>query len=70
MKSRVERVCLYEEVTLNISVLIGYSGQGKCRRIELYWDTSPRYRGELKTWAMMTKWTVTKNGGNFVIERI
>ena len=70
MESRVERVGLYEEVTLDINTLMGYSGQGKCRRVELYWDTSPRYRGELMIWSKMNKWTVTRNGGNFVIERI
>ena len=62
MESHVERVCLYEEVTLDISSLMGYSGQGKCRRVDCYWDTAPRYSNELRTWASSKNWTLTKNG--------
>ena len=34
MELRVEKVALYHKMTLDISVLMEYSGQGKCRSVK------------------------------------
>ena len=72
MESRVEKVCLYGGVTLEIRNLMEYSGQGKCRRVEYYSsDTMDQYREQLRTWATIRNWEVT-GGCNtiFTVERI
>ena len=56
MESHEERVGLNEEVTLDIRVLIEYSGQGKCISLECKGDTENRYREKLRTWATSKKW--------------
>ena len=58
MESRVERVELCEEVTLDIRILIEYNGQGKCRVVECHFDTVSRYRERLRTWAKSRNWVV------------
>ena len=59
MESRVERVVLHGEVTLDIEALAEYSGQGVCRTVMLQWpDTMARYRQELVTWARSRNWRV------------
>ena len=58
MESRVERVILYEEVTLNIMVLNGYNGKGRCRGLRCFHDTAVKYREQLRTWAVNRNWTV------------
>ena len=68
MESHVERVCLYEEVTLDISSLMRYIGQGECRRVDSYWDTATRYSAELRTWASSKAWTVTSGGPSCTVK--
>ena len=64
MESRVEYVRLFGEVTLDIRVLMEYSGQGKCREGRCYRGTecysSDRYsRDQLRTWSTSKNWEVT-----------
>ena len=51
MESRVEDVSLNDELTLDIGGLMDYSGQGKCKVLKCYEDTTAeRYREQLITW--------------------
>ena len=50
MESRVESVWPYNEVILDISSLIGYSGQGKCR--EVRWKTDIRGTNTSRNWTV------------------
>ena len=71
MESRVVDVVLYQEVTLDIRVLMEYSGQGKCRRVECYYDTVAGYKKQLKNLAISKNWTVTFYSDQyFKIERL
>ena len=71
MESGVEYVLLSVEVTLDIRVLMEYSGQGKCKRVECYWDTAVRYREQLTTWTTSKNWAVTcDDDENFYMKRI
>ena len=56
MESRVWRVSLESEVTLDIETLTEYSGQGVCRDMELWGTACRRYREELRTWAKSRNW--------------
>ena len=66
MESRVERVQLQAEVTLDIRGLMEYLGQGKCGRVECLDDTTDRYKDQLRTWTKSRSW----DGLPFTIERI
>ena len=71
MESGVEMVGLNVEVTLDIWVLIEYSGKGKCRDVVCYSDTAPRYREQLRTWATSRNWTLHyEDRGCFSIKRL
>ena len=50
MESGVEQLVLYEQVTLDLSVLMEYSGRGKCREVQCVFDTALRYKEQLGTW--------------------
>ena len=50
---------LAEGVTLDIEVLVQYSGQGKCRQVECRDGTAARYSDQLKIWATSRNWEVT-----------
>ena len=58
MESRVEEVGLYEEVTIDVRVMMKYNGQGKCRKVLLHAGTARRYKEQLRTWAMSRNWQV------------
>ena len=61
MESGVEKVKLGDEegqVKLDIEALTEYSGQGRCRTVELMNYTAARYRKELRTWARSRYWRV------------
>ena len=58
MESRVDRMWLGAEVTLDIEALVEYSGQGECREVRLWVDTAARYREEVIKWAKSKNWTV------------
>ena len=64
MESRVEEVMLDEEVTLDISSLIEYSGQGKCRELRCYDEVAGNYGDQLLAWATSRNW----NTGNIGVE--
>ena len=71
MESHVVEVVLYQEVTLDIRVLMEYSGRCICRNVECYGDTAPRYREQLSTWVRSRSWAVTFDDNTyFVINRI
>ena len=59
MESHVEEVVLDGDVTLDIRVLMEYSGQGKCRKLICNYDAATRYREQLKTWATSRNSEVT-----------
>ena len=70
MESRVEQVVLDYKVTLEIRVLMEYSGQGKCMKVWCDSDTADRYREQLRAWAKSRNWKVTGDWtGCFYIER-
>ena len=58
MESRVEKVELIQGVTLDISALMEYNGQGKCREVGCYKNTAAKYKDRLKTWVTSRNWTV------------
>ena len=65
MESGVEEVRLTNGVTLDIEALTEYSGQGVCRKVELFLDesyTADRYREGMRTWARNRNWRVAING--------
>ena len=68
VRRHVERVNLYKGVTLDIRFLRKYNGQGKCKRVECYFDTANRYKEQLRTWATSKNWGVS-SGSDFAVER-
>ena len=69
MQTRLKRVLLMQDVTLDIGSLTKYNGQGKCTEIWLgNIDTMTRYKEELAvTWAMTRNWVVTKETNHSII---
>ena len=61
MESRVERIVLHSESTLDLRFLHEYNGQGKCREVRCSSYRIDRYREQLKTWAMSRNWAVTRD---------
>ena len=72
MESGMEWVQMWEEVTLDIRVLMEYSGQGKCRMMKFpSSDTAGRYREQLRTWATSRNWKVTRDDDSeFITEKM
>ena len=71
MESVVEEVKLVGGTTLDIRCLMEYTGQGKCRRMECYYDTVAGYKEQLKNLAISKNWTVTFYSDQyFKIERL
>ena len=75
METRVERVHLEDEVTLDIEALAKYSGQGKCLQIGVFWreadDSLAKYTEKLTQWAKCKDWfirtyVVAKDSGNLI----
>ena len=71
MRTRVQRVDLYEGVTLDPALLAAYDGQGHCTKL-VVWNlllarngTMTRYRKRLKKWAADRGWTVIEHYGNY-----
>ena len=67
MESRVESVGLGGEVTLDIKILMEYSGQGKCMQVWCAIDTANRYREQLRNWTTSRNWEVTRNNDYYFI---
>ena len=61
MESRVERIVLHSESTLDLRFLHEYNGQGKCREVRCRSYRIDRYREQLRTWAMSRNWAVTRD---------
>ena len=53
-----------EDLTLDISTLVTYSGQGKCKWVVFYYDTAVKYREDVQRWAQRISWTVTRDDGD------
>ena len=70
MESGVETLVIREqETTLDIEALVEYSGQGKCRYVVVFGDTTSSYRKELRTWAKSRNWRVEEDNKEFVMGR-
>ena len=69
MESGVEKVDLCDKMALDLEALAGYSGQGRCREVELRGDTAARYREELRTWARNRNWKVRMDKGKLVVNK-
>ena len=65
--ANVERVFLGDDVTIDISTLVTYSGRGKCKMVEF--NTVVKYREEVRRWVQRISWRVlaTKNEYGIVI---
>ena len=61
MSTRVQRVMLVTDVTLDQELLAEYDGQGRCTKIEVHAQSHTKYAARLKTWAEDKKWTVTRD---------
>ena len=70
MESGVEKVGLEFGVTLDIEALTEYSGQGRCRGMELEvsTDTAARYSEELRTWAKSRNWRLEYDEDNVLLK--
>jgi len=73
MESRVEMVFLgkmwtwmHGGVSLDITALIQYSGQGKCREVWCWTDTADRYWEEMRSWAQRMNWRVRANDNDYI----
>ena len=71
MESRVEGVVLGDrgQVGLDFRALIQYSGQGKCRWLRCYVDTTDRYMEAVRSWAQRNNWQVTEYDDFFDIKK-
>ena len=70
--ANVEEVWLgdWGEVTLDISTLVTYGGQGKCKWVSFYLDAARKYREEVRRWAQRISWKVTRDNNSAIfIER-
>ena len=67
MSTRVQRVMLVTDVTLDQELLAEYDGQGRCTRIDVYGNSRDKYGTKLKTWAADKKWRVRREDKNAVI---
>ena len=69
--ANVEMVQLGQEgeVTLDISTLVTYGGQGKCKLVEFWDNTAVKYREEVRRWTQRTSWTFTNYESHIAIER-
>ena len=73
MESRVEIVWLCGGLTLDIKILMEYSGQGKCKEMKCFRDTAVRYKEQLRAWATSRNWQVVTyfdDNRLFIIERM
>ena len=59
------------EVPLDISALVTYGGQGKCRSVRFENDSmAAMYREDIQRWATRISWTVTRDNNHKIsIER-
>ena len=70
MESHVKEVWLdcKEEVSLDITTLTQYNGQGKCEWVNFFDDTTANtYCEEVKTWARRINWKFVNLNGNFIV---
>ena len=68
--TNVEKVVLGDsgDVTLDISTLVTYDGQGKCKKVWICGDAADKYREEVKRLAQGISWAVD-DGYGIVIRR-
>ena len=67
MESGVGKVELDDGVTLEIRVLMEYSGQGKCRKVRCDRDTKDKYKEQHRTWATSRNWKETHDDEDYFI---
>ena len=70
MESNVEVLELSDEegdVTLDITVLSQYSGQGKCYMVNCYKLFKVMYEKQVRTWARKIKWVVGGDGSGLIL---
>ena len=66
----VELGFMGEDMTLDISTLVTYGGQGKCKSVGLWYDTADKYGEKVRRWAQGISWAVRRDDGyGIVIER-
>ena len=69
MVSGVTGVRLYDGVTMDMETLAEYSGQGRCRRVQLSRSIAAKYWEDLRTWARGRNWRIDSiNRMNWRIE--
>ena len=65
METRVKKVTngygYGDKVTLDLSELMKYNGEGRCKSFECY-DSGARYGKALKAWAKHKSWTLITDG--------
>ena len=62
MQTGVEVVMLTGEVSLDMDALSEYSGQGVCRRVQLYGNAAVKLKEALRMWASSNRnWRVAKD---------
>ena len=57
----VELGIMGEDVTLDISTLVTYGGQGKCKRVTFCYGTVDKYGEKVRGWAQAMSWRVTRD---------
>ena len=55
------------EVTVDMSTLVTYVGQGKCKWVAFRYDTGLKYREEVRRWAQRICWRVTQEDSVAII---
>ena len=60
MRDGVERVWLWDDVTLYLYLFTEYDGQGLCSWLQVWGDTRDSYMERLRRWTADMGWTVTR----------
>ena len=71
MESRVKVVSLgfNGEVSLDITALTQYNGEGRCEEMAYWYDTKERYKEEMRTWVQRTNWLMEGEEEWFSVSR-
>ena len=54
--AEVVELGVWGEMSLDITALTQYSGQGKCEWVRCYYDTARKYMEEVRSWAAKINW--------------
>ena len=69
MVTRVKKVTLDGDVTLDMDTLAQYNGMEVCEEVMMLWETRERYRDQLKAWAENMGWQVEEKSVRIFIKR-